>query len=189
MTYTEEFEGSKNMKENTKKSGKELSRDEYLYHNTELLLKKYRDVVWSVEVSLNNAKTKFEREFECDLETFLDLSYSAGADLSGTDIQGHLRTLERNRKMLKIIHDSVEVIRNKHRRGEMYYQILYITFLSNDEKEYVGEIVDALIELGFVMSEKSFYRKKHEAIECLSNILWGYSSRNCIDIINELIDE
>ena len=26
------------------------NRDEYLYHNTEKLLKKYRDIVWSVEV-------------------------------------------------------------------------------------------------------------------------------------------
>jgi len=25
-----------------------LSREEYLYHNTEKLLKKYRDIVWSM---------------------------------------------------------------------------------------------------------------------------------------------
>ena len=29
-------------------SAEKNSREEYLYHNTELLLKKYRDVVWSI---------------------------------------------------------------------------------------------------------------------------------------------
>ena len=26
-----------------------IEREEYLYHNTELLLRRYRDVVWSIE--------------------------------------------------------------------------------------------------------------------------------------------
>ena len=39
------------MSENKANEKKKMSREEYLYHNTEILLKKYRDVVWSVEVS------------------------------------------------------------------------------------------------------------------------------------------
>ena len=34
-------------------------REKYLYHNTELLLKKYRDVVWSIEASVMQARINF----------------------------------------------------------------------------------------------------------------------------------
>ena len=33
------------MRDNKKKIDEKMSREEYLYHNTEMLLKKYRDVV------------------------------------------------------------------------------------------------------------------------------------------------
>ena len=173
------------MRENEKK---QINKEEYLYHNTEVLLKNYRDVIWRVEVSLNSVKSKFENQFECDLETFLELSYAAGADLSGTDIEDRMRTLERNRKMLKIIQDSLEFLRTKHKKGKLYYQILYVSFISPEEKECVEDIVEELAEAGYIMSTKTFFRKKHEAIECLSNILWGYSSKSCIDVVNKFLD-
>ena len=36
------------------------------YHNTYLLLKKYRDVVWNLELSVQRVKNKFRIEMECD---------------------------------------------------------------------------------------------------------------------------
>ena len=44
-----------------------MSREEYLYHNTEMLLKKYRDVVWTIEVSAIQAQISFEMEMDCKL--------------------------------------------------------------------------------------------------------------------------
>ena len=37
-------------------------RNEYLYHNTELLLKKYREVVFSIEIGATQAEYDFESE-------------------------------------------------------------------------------------------------------------------------------
>ena len=48
--------------------------NEFLYHNTELLLKKYRDVVWSIEVSAMQAEVNFEFETGCKMTEFLDMS-------------------------------------------------------------------------------------------------------------------
>ena len=42
-----------------KQEQKRTEREEYLYHNTELLLKRYRDVVWSVEVSAIQTQISF----------------------------------------------------------------------------------------------------------------------------------
>ena len=49
---------------------KKLSREEYLYHNTEKLLKKYRDIVWSIEVETLQAEKDFEEEMEYSIRDF-----------------------------------------------------------------------------------------------------------------------
>lgn len=69
----------KNIKTN-KKANEKMSREEYLYHNTEMLLKKYRDVVWSIEVSAMQAEIDFELEMDCKLDEFLEKSYAAGME-------------------------------------------------------------------------------------------------------------
>ena len=56
-----------------------------LYHDTWTLLKKYRDVVWSLELSVQHVRAKFEIEYGTSIEDFLDSVYLAGADLAGSD--------------------------------------------------------------------------------------------------------
>ena len=46
--------------------------DNPLYHDTWKLLKKYRDVVWSLELSVQHVRTKFEIEYGTSIEDFLD---------------------------------------------------------------------------------------------------------------------
>ena len=70
-------------KKNEKKNVAEDSR----YHDTWRLLKKYRDVVWSVEVSVMQLKNEFQIEYDSSIDEFLESVYLAGADLSGTDIE------------------------------------------------------------------------------------------------------
>ena len=118
------------MRGKNKKENEKMSREEYLYHNTEMLLKKYRDVVWSIEVATIQAQISFELEMDCRLDEFLEMSYEAGADLSGTQIQEQMRTLERNKKMLKMIDAAINILRKKQVRGEEYYWILYFTYIS-----------------------------------------------------------
>lgn len=103
-------------------------REKNAYHNTELLLRKYRDVVWSIEVSAMQAQISFEIEMGCKLEEFLEMSYAAGADLAGTDVQEQMRTMERNKKMLKIIESAVNLLKRKQGQGEEYYNIIYYTY-------------------------------------------------------------
>ena len=72
-----------------------------LYHDTWKLLKKYRDVVWSLEISVQHVRSKFEIEYGTSIEEFLDSIYLAGADLNGSDIEHHAKCIERSHKMLK----------------------------------------------------------------------------------------
>ena len=70
--------------------------DNPLYHDTWKLLKKYRDVVWSLELSVQHVRTKCEIEYGTSIEDFLDSVYLAGADLAGSDIEHHAKCIERS---------------------------------------------------------------------------------------------
>ena len=100
-----------------------------LYHDTWKLLKKYRDVVWSLELSIQQVRNRFEIEYGKSIEEFLDSVYLAGADLAGSDIEHHAKCMERSNRMLKLLDSSVDLLRNKHKNGETYYWLLYYTFL------------------------------------------------------------
>ena len=98
-----------------------------LYHDTWKLLQKYRDVVWSMELSVQQVKISFEKEFGQTIDDFLDSIYSAGADLSGTEIEQHARCIQRSNQMIKLVDGALDILRYKHRNGEELYWILYYT--------------------------------------------------------------
>ena len=171
-----------------KKKANSKEKTEKIYHDTEKLLKKYRDVVWSIEASVMQAKINFELEFESGIDEFLGMAYLAGADLTGTDIESHIRSIDRSRKMLKIIDNSVEVMRFKHKNGENYYWILYYTYLSEHALNSLDDILERLADPLGSISSKTYYRKRREAIDCLSTLLWGYTSKNCNPIVQSFLD-
>ena len=158
--------------------------DDPRFHNTWKLLKRYRDVVWSMEVSVTQIKTEFQIEYGSSIEEFLDSAYLAGADLSGTDIEQHARSIERSSKMLALLGNAIEIMRSRHKNGEMYNWVLYYSFLSPQELRNVDEIIDQLRPHIRFISLRTYYRRRREAVETLSSILWGYSSKENIDVLN-----
>lgn len=158
--------------------------DATVYHNTELLLKQYRDVVWSLEVSVNRINRNFYQEYGKDIDGFLDLTYEAGLDLKGTEIEAQTETLAKSRNMLRMIDCSVDLLRTKHKNGELYYWILYYTYLSPQEMLNADEIVDKLGDYMKDISRSTYFRKKNEAVMQLGRVLWGYTSRECMEIVS-----
>ena len=126
-----------------KKAARDVTEDPR-YHDTWKLLKQYRDVVWSMEVSVTQLKNEFQVEYGSSIEDFLDTAYLAGADLSGTDLEQHARSIERSNKMLTLVRNAVEIMRTHHKFGEVYYWVLYYSFLSPQELRNVNEIIDQL---------------------------------------------
>lgn len=88
------------------------------YHDTWKLLKKYRDVVWSMELSVHQLRSEFQSEYDSSIEDFLDSAYLAGADLSGTDIEQRARSIERSNKMVRLVREAVDLLRQRHKYGE-----------------------------------------------------------------------
>lgn len=159
------------------------------YHDTWRLLKKYRDVVWSMELSVQQVKKEFEIEYGSTIDDFLESVYLAGADLGGTKIENHARCIERSNQMLKLLNNAVDILRTRHKSGENYYWLLYYTFLSPQQLDNVNEIIEQLRPHIRDIGRTTYYRKREQAVEALSSILWGYSSKDCLALLADLFPD
>src|SRR5699024_5368489 len=101
-----------------------------LYHDTWKLLKKYRDVVWSLEISVQHVRAKFEIEYGTCIEDFLDSVSLAGKDLNGSHTDHHAKSINPSHKMCMLLDPAVDLLRTRHKNGEAYYWLLYYSFLS-----------------------------------------------------------
>ena len=155
------------------------------YHDTWLLLKKYRDVVWSLELSVVQIKTDLRLGYECDIDDLIDSLELAGVDLSGTEIEGHARSIERSNKMLKLVQGALTLLRNRHKYGEAYYWLLYYTYISPQKLKNVEEIIDQLQPHIHDISFRTYYRRRKEAVYALSSVLWGYTTKDSLQILEE----
>ncbi len=160
-----------------------------LYHDTLKLLKKYRDVVWALELSVQQVRKRFSIEYGSSIDDFLESIYLAGADLTGSNLEHHAKCIEKSNQMLKLLDSSIELLRTKHKYGEMYYWLLYYSFLCPQQLRNVEEILDQLRPHFLDISYRTYYRKRNEAIDALSSILWGYTSRDSLDVLEQFFPD
>lgn len=160
-----------------------------LYHDTLKLLKKYRDVVWALELSVQQVRKRFSIEYGSSIDDFLESVYLAGADLTGSNLEHHAKCIEKSNQMLKLLDSSIELLRTKHKYGEMYYWLLYYSFLCPQQLRNVEEILDQLRPHFLDISYRTYYRKRNEAIDALSSILWGYTSRDSLDVLEQFFPD
>ena len=153
------------------------------YHDTWRLLKKYRDVIWSMELSVQQVKKEFEIEYGSSIDDFLESIYLAGADLVGTRLENHARCIDRSNQMLTLVNRAVELLRTRHKNGETYYWLLYYTYLSPQQLQNTEEIIEQLRPHIRDISRTSYYRKREKAVDVLSSILWGYTSQDCMKVL------
>ncbi|MBO5315432.1 MAG: hypothetical protein IJO61_06065 [Oscillospiraceae bacterium] len=168
------------------KTKKELDVSENpLYHDTWTLLRKYRDVVWSLELSVQRVRRQFQVEYGSSIEDFLESIYIAGVDFNDTGIEEQAKCIERSHKMLKLVDASVNLLREKHKNGEDYYWILFYSFLSPQQSKTAEAIVELLQPHIPEISYRTYYRKRKEAIDALSSVLWGYTSKDSLAILEQ----
>lgn len=163
--------------------------DNPLYHDTYKLLRCYRDSTYSLKVAVRQVEIQFQLEYETSIDEFLDSIYTAGADLTGSQIEEWAKSISRSNKMIKLLLSSVDLLRKNHKHGEQYYWILYYAFLSPQELKNTDEILEALEEHIANISYRTYYRKRQAAINALSSILWGFSAKETLDTLNKFFPE
>ena len=186
----------KSLKGNHAKIKSDLNKQGYLkpeedpsFHDTYKFLRRYRDATYSLKVVVHQMEKQFRLKYGTSVDEFLDSIYTAGAELSGDDIEERAKSIERSNRMLKMLDSSVDLLRTNHKHGEQYFWILYYTFLSPQEPKGTNEIIEKLRPHISNISYRTYYRKRHAAIEALSTILWGFTAKETIEILNKFFPE
>ena len=91
--------------------------------------------------------------------------------------------------MLKLMENAVNLLRSKHKFGETYYWILYYSYLSPQQYKNTEEIIEQLQPHIQDISYRTYFRKRKEAIEVFSSILWGYSSKDSLNLLEHFFPE
>lgn len=165
---------------------KEIRDKETLWHDTQLLLRKYRQVKWALEVSSQQALKELQQRTGGTLDTFLHAAVFAGADISNTHLEGRAQSLERSRKMLALINESVDFMRRNHPRGELYYQAIYYFYLSPKELT-INAILNEMEKDGYIVSDTTLRKHRNEAVRIIGEILWGYDDLESKNVLNEIV--
>lgn len=134
-------------------------------------------------------RTRFHHQAVDILKELQESIYLAGVDFEESGIAEHAQSIERSHKMLKLVDSSLELLRQKHKNGETYYWILYYSFFSPQKYRNAEEIIDQLRPHILDISYPTFYRHRKDAIDALSSILWGYSSRDSVNLLQEFFPE
>lgn len=152
------------------------TKEEALYHNTEILLKNYREIKWSIELAGMELEAEIKNEYLMSLDNYLETFYAAGADKYAGRIAALTQNAEISKQLLAMLHAALGIIRQKHEKGEEYYQILNYSFLNNS-KLSLEQVLACLASKGFACGYRTYYRKRIEAIEILSVVLWGCTAK------------
>jgi hypothetical protein len=159
------------------------------YHNPLKLLKAYRDVRWSLKLSMEQHRQDFEAEYGMSISQYLDDIYAAGIEFAGTKLEHHANTMKRTADMLRLIDTATHLIREHNSDGELYYWILYYTYFSPQKLSNVDEIVERTKMHIPYITKDIYYKQRKKAIKVFSSVLWGFAARDEVDVLDAILKE
>lgn len=166
-------------------SGKTEQNDRL--HDTKVLLKQYRRIAYSVQISEKELNLRMESEHGAKLSTLEANAELAGVDLTGTKLEGYTRSVIRSKKMLQIIQNALIIVRGDPDHGELMYYVLFYTYFSPVKPRNRESILAELDKLDYPMSLVTYHNYLNMAIKAIDHILWGYTARDCLDIIADYL--
>ena len=148
------------------------------YHNTQMLLKNYRKMVWVFSCYPEEILQELEAPFENfdRMVDRLDLEMAIG----NKRMESRLEAAARSRLLLDRFNEAMAVLRKEPTRGEKLYQLIYTAYLA-PEKLKLEEILFRLD-----LSQRHYYRLREQAISILSIRLWSAPSED-VDVWLELL--
>lgn len=148
------------------------------YHNTELLLKQYKNIAWMVECLPEAIAEELEQPFENidNVIERLDLEMTIG----NRKIENRMESIRKTRLVLDRINDALTILKRKPGDGERLYELIYLTYIAPEELNH-NELLYRLN-----LSSRHYYRLREQAISILSIRLWSAPNKD-IELWLELI--
>ena len=135
-----------------------------MYHNTQMMLKHYRDIVWALECFPEQVAEELDRPLK-DLDALLSMVDTQLA-MGNTRLEHRMLSIKQSRLLLDRINDALTVLRQKPGNGETMYNIIFQTFVTPDKLTH-QEILYRLD-----ISDRHYYRLRQQAVNILSIRLW-----------------
>ena len=149
-----------------------------MYHNTQMMLKHYRDIVWALECFPEQVAEELDRPLK-DLDALLSMVDTQLA-MGNTRLEHRMLSIKQFRLLLDRINDALTVLRQKPGNGEMMYNIIFQTFVTPDKLTH-QEILYRLD-----ISDRHYYRLRQQAVNILSIRLWT-APVGCLDAWLEIL--
>jgi len=136
-----------------------------MYHNTQLMLKHYRDINWALECFPSGVAEELDRPLH-NLDALLSL-INTELGMDNTKLENKLLSVQKSRLLLDRFNEALTVLRHKPGNGELMYQCLYLSYLAPETLSHV----EILYRLD--ISTRHYYRIRQQAINILSICLWA----------------
>ena len=149
-----------------------------MYHNTQMMLKHYRDIVWALECFPEQVAEELDRPLK-DLDALLSMVDTQLA-MGNTRLEHRMLSIKQSRLLLDRNNDALTVLRQKPGNGEMMYNIIFQTFVTPDKLTH-QEILYRLD-----ISDRHYYRLRQQAVNILSIRLWT-APAGCLDAWLEIL--
>lgn len=140
------------------------------FHNTELLLKQYKNIVWMIECFPEAIAEELEQPFESvdDVIERLDLELAK----DNRRVEHRLESVKKTRLVLDRVNDALTVLKKKPDDGERLYNLIYLTYITPENLNH-NEILFRLN-----LSSRHYYRLRDQAIAILSIRLWSAPNKD-----------
>ena len=138
------------------------------YHNTELLLTNYRNIVWQTNCEIDTISGELNLPLS-NLDAILS-RIDAELGMQNRRLEYRLERLAKTRQLLDRINDALTALKAKPGNGAFLYDLVYLTYIADEDLHHV-DLLDRLH-----VSSRHFYRLKEEAINIISLLLWSAPS-------------
>ena len=136
------------------------------YHNTELLLTSYREIVWALESVPDQIASELQMPF-ATLDELIDrIDLELG--MENKRLESRLNSVTKSRLLIDRINEAVSVLKTKPKDGKDLYRVIYKTFMDPIASR---NIYDLFYELN--LSKRKYYELRKKAIRLISLRLWS----------------
>lgn len=166
-------------KDDGKKREKMIDMEKAKYHNTKLLLQKYREIAWTLEVFPEHVEEELDGRF-VDIDRVLehvDLELALG----NKKIEARLSSIAKTRLLFDRLNEAISLVKKNPVNGKEMYAVIYHTYIG----EATENIFDLFERLG--MSKFKYYDLLNRAQKIISIRLWS-SPDSKIDLWLDVVE-
>jgi len=144
------------------------SVDKETYHDTELLLKLHRKVLFRVNRRLEQVQDECKLNDRKELADYIGSIIEFDSKKKKQHIYDHLISMGTSLCLLELMETALAIMKDYPDDGELYYRILRYAYFDTvrSTHEEIAEYCN--------LARTTYYRKRAAAVQTYAAMLWGY---------------